>query len=323
MKSVLSIQSHVCHGYVGGKAAVFPLQCQGWEVDNINTVEFSNHTGYGTFNGSPVIARLLDQLFLGLIRNEAFYDAVISGYMPNEFVISKCCEGVKHLKDRNSNLMYLLDPVIGDEGHIYVDRSCLEGYRKVLRERIVDIITPNQFELELLLSCKIASIADLRKTFTILHEEYNIKYVIISSLKEFGENNEDTIYCAASDSERTYLFKIPLIKSYFTGVGDLFSALLLDKIFHNRKSQMRSFSVLPRAVNQVLTIIQKCLHLTYELGLEQYRKEVAIPVSDFTGPVGQINNKFMAFLELKIVEAKNLYSFNGDGEFPSEWIETE
>jgi pyridoxal/pyridoxine/pyridoxamine kinase len=30
---VLSIQSHVAFGYVGGKAAVFPLQCMGYDVD--------------------------------------------------------------------------------------------------------------------------------------------------------------------------------------------------------------------------------------------------------------------------------------------------
>lgn len=30
---ILSVQSHVAFGYVGGKAAVFPLQCLGYEVD--------------------------------------------------------------------------------------------------------------------------------------------------------------------------------------------------------------------------------------------------------------------------------------------------
>lgn len=30
---ILSIQSHVTYGYVGGKAAVFPLQCLGYDVD--------------------------------------------------------------------------------------------------------------------------------------------------------------------------------------------------------------------------------------------------------------------------------------------------
>ena len=35
---VLSIQSHVVSGYVGNRAAVFPLQLLGFEKDFINSV---------------------------------------------------------------------------------------------------------------------------------------------------------------------------------------------------------------------------------------------------------------------------------------------
>jgi pyridoxine kinase len=36
---VLSIQSSVVHGYVGNKAAVFPLQLLGFDVDPVYTVQ--------------------------------------------------------------------------------------------------------------------------------------------------------------------------------------------------------------------------------------------------------------------------------------------
>jgi hypothetical protein len=36
---VLSIQSSVVHGYVGNKAAVFPLQLLGFDVDPIQSVQ--------------------------------------------------------------------------------------------------------------------------------------------------------------------------------------------------------------------------------------------------------------------------------------------
>jgi pyridoxine kinase len=44
-KTVLSVQSHVAHGNVGNRAAAFPLQVLGWDVDIVNTVNFSNHSG--------------------------------------------------------------------------------------------------------------------------------------------------------------------------------------------------------------------------------------------------------------------------------------
>ena len=37
--SVLSVQSHVVHGYVGNKCAVLPLNLLGFEVDPINSVQ--------------------------------------------------------------------------------------------------------------------------------------------------------------------------------------------------------------------------------------------------------------------------------------------
>ena len=38
-KRVLSIQSHVVHGYVGNRCAVFPLQLMGFDVSPL----FSSH----------------------------------------------------------------------------------------------------------------------------------------------------------------------------------------------------------------------------------------------------------------------------------------
>ena len=49
--NILSIRSHVAYGHVGNDAAVFPLQRMGVEVWPIHTVQFSNHTGYGSWKG--------------------------------------------------------------------------------------------------------------------------------------------------------------------------------------------------------------------------------------------------------------------------------
>lgn len=43
---LLSIQSHIVHGYVGNKASTFPLQLLGFDVSIINTVSLSNHPAY-------------------------------------------------------------------------------------------------------------------------------------------------------------------------------------------------------------------------------------------------------------------------------------
>lgn len=42
------------HRYVGNKSAVFPLQTLGIEVDIVNSVQYSNHTGYPSFTGEAI-----------------------------------------------------------------------------------------------------------------------------------------------------------------------------------------------------------------------------------------------------------------------------
>ena len=66
LPSVLSVQSHVVHGYVGNRAAVFPLQLLGFEVDVINSVQFCRHTGYPSFAGQRLSGDDLETLIQGM-----------------------------------------------------------------------------------------------------------------------------------------------------------------------------------------------------------------------------------------------------------------
>ena len=60
--NLLSIQSHVAYGHVGNAAAVFPLQRMGVEVWPVHTVQFSNHTGYGAWQGQVFDAGLIREV---------------------------------------------------------------------------------------------------------------------------------------------------------------------------------------------------------------------------------------------------------------------
>ena len=80
---ILSIQSHVAYGYVGNKAACFPLQSLGYDVCPVNTVQFSNHTGYGKWQGEVFSANHIKQVIQGIkdlgVMNNC--QAVLSGYL--------------------------------------------------------------------------------------------------------------------------------------------------------------------------------------------------------------------------------------------------
>lgn len=83
---ILSIQSSVAYGHVGNSAAVFPLQRLGHEVLPVFTVQFSNHTGYGTWRGPVLAAEDVHQVILGIEERGvlAEIDLVLTGYLGNQ-----------------------------------------------------------------------------------------------------------------------------------------------------------------------------------------------------------------------------------------------
>lgn len=104
---VLSIQSHVVHGYVGNKCAVLPLNRFGFDVDAINSVQFSNHTGYPSFEGSVVTGEDLKALLHGLeINGLHSYSYLLTGYIGSLSLLEAIVDVVKTLRRVNPNLIY-------------------------------------------------------------------------------------------------------------------------------------------------------------------------------------------------------------------------
>lgn len=69
-------------GCVGNRAYVFPQQVLGFDVDFINSVQFSNHTGYPVVKGSVMDGSELEDLCGALQSNGLIdYDYLATGYI--------------------------------------------------------------------------------------------------------------------------------------------------------------------------------------------------------------------------------------------------
>ena len=77
----------------------------------------------------------------------SYYTCVLSGYAKNTGALRVVHETVRRLKKVNADLIYLCDPVLGDNGKLYVAKEAVEFYRDHLVP-CADVITPNQFEAE-------------------------------------------------------------------------------------------------------------------------------------------------------------------------------
>lgn len=79
----------------------------GFEVDAINSVQFSNHTGYKKVKGQILTEKDLSDLVEGLSENDLdYYTHLLTGYIGSVSFLNKISSVVKQLRNRNPNLIY-------------------------------------------------------------------------------------------------------------------------------------------------------------------------------------------------------------------------
>ncbi|KAL0963890.1 hypothetical protein UPYG_G00314950 [Umbra pygmaea] len=240
---VLSIQSHVVRGYVGNKSATFPLQVLGFEVDSINSVQFSNHTGYAQWKGQVLTAEELNVLYDGIkLNNVNHYDYVLTGYTRDTSFLEMVVDIIQELKSLNPKLVYVCDPVMGDQGSMYVPENILPVYRdKVVA--VADILTPNQFEAELLTGRKIITEQDAVEVMDLLHQMGPDTVVLTSTdlISARGDpflvvlGSQKVVRPDGTKSTQKIRMEIPKVDAVFVGTGDLFAAMLLAWTHHHPK----------------------------------------------------------------------------------------
>ncbi|ESO94876.1 hypothetical protein LOTGIDRAFT_144857 [Lottia gigantea] len=268
---VLSIQSSVVYGYVGNKCATFPLQVLGFDVSTINSVQFSNHKGYGYCKGQVLNHSEVSELYDGLKHNNLInFSHVLTGYIGSKCFLEKVSEMIKEIKENNPKLIYVCDPVMGDNGKMYVPQDLLPVYRDMIIP-LADILTPNQFELEVLTEKKIEGLEDALSAIDILHNR-GVPTVVLSS-SNLGTSG--TLLCVASSvkskfyyfcdgKKEIYKIEFPLLPAFFSGTGDLFAASLLA---WSQKDQNLKLA-LEKTVSTVQAVIKRTLNYAKSLSAE-------------------------------------------------------
>ncbi|GFR41156.1 hypothetical protein Agub_g1820 [Astrephomene gubernaculifera] len=239
---VLSIQSHVVHGYVGNKCAVFPLQLLGLEVDPIYSVQFSNHTGYPSFKGAVFDGEQLRALTAGLETNQLLtHTHLLTGYIGSLSLLQAIADLCAALKRHSPNLTYVCDPVLGDEGRLYVARELVDAYASTIVP-LASVLVPNQFEAEQLTGgTPITSLRAALAACEQLHAR-GPHTVVITSMTLPGDPGGITLVASTRLPQAAggrlggaarMCMRIDRIQAYFTGTGDLFAALLLAWMHHH------------------------------------------------------------------------------------------
>jgi pyridoxine kinase len=229
--NILSIQSWVSYGHVGNASAVFPLQRLGAEVWSINTVQFSNHTGYGDWTGQVYSGQSVRDLVDGIAARDALRrcDAVLSGYMGDPAIGEAILHAVQRVRQENPAAVYCCDPVIGDvEEGVYV-RPGIEAFLRDQALPQADIATPNRFELEKLTGQTCRGLDDAKRAVAMLIETLRpggLRCVLLTSL-DGDETPPDHIDMLVAEGGRFHLLRTPRLPVAVNGAGDAIAALFL------------------------------------------------------------------------------------------------
>ncbi len=113
-----------------------------------------NHTGYRHWTGTKATAQEISDLYQGLKDNYLDdFDMMLSGYIPGAEGVLAVGNIAKELREKNASqpgkFFWVLDPVMGDNGHIYVAEDVVPAYKSILP--YADLVIPNQFEAEYVL----------------------------------------------------------------------------------------------------------------------------------------------------------------------------
>ncbi|RMZ86918.1 hypothetical protein DV736_g5856, partial [Chaetothyriales sp. CBS 134916] len=233
----------VTYGYVGNTMATFVMQVLGCEVAGINTVNFSNHTGYRRFTGTRTTPAEITSLYIGL--KSAFltdFDVLLSGYIPSAGAVDAVAAISRDLRgratQRHGGFFWVLDPVMGDQGRLYVDKDIVGRYIACVRDGAVDLVLPNAFEAELLTGRPVGSVRTLADVVGVLGDlhDMGVPHVVVTS------GGKAFMVVAGSSRKtdgtgRVWKVEVPVLDCFFSGTGDMFAALMVGRLREAAEAQ--------------------------------------------------------------------------------------
>jgi pyridoxine kinase len=146
------------------------LQRLGFDVITLNTVQFSNHTGYGAWTGEIFTKDHLLSLLDGLEQRGVLQrcTALLTGYLGSPDTAFVVMEAYRRISSYNDDRLYVCDPVMGDVGRgLFVHQEIPRLFKENIAP-VAQCLTPNLFELEVLTQRKIDTYDHLKRALLSL-----------------------------------------------------------------------------------------------------------------------------------------------------------
>lgn len=160
---------------------------------------------------------------------------------------------IEKLKAQNPDLLYLCDPVIGEEKGLYVQEAIAQGIKDQLLP-LADIITPNRFEFDWLTGQQsdtndvlVKGSEQILAPVTLITSAFALMRQSIANLLILRQNQEQGLKTEA------ILCEHPSIPMPPSGTGDMFAALFLAQ----KLAGMADEQALKRASSAIFEVVAR------------------------------------------------------------------
>jgi pyridoxine kinase len=254
-RQVLSISSQVAYGPVGNSASVPALQAAGFTVAQIPTIILSNHPGLGKPSGVKLPPTELEAILKSLEALGALDTCVgvMTGYFASADQIKVAASFIHRMKVKNPSLYVLVDPVLGDDGSLYVSSEVATAIRDELLP-LASCVTPNCFELGWLSGKAVSNKAEV----LIAAATLPCKEIVATSVPRDVDNLTTLAIVGSEYSETSTTIK----PSVPHGTGDFLAGLYFAARlngFESREALKLSSGILDSAISRSLG--QPCLDI--------------------------------------------------------------
>lgn len=223
-KPVIVMSSHVVRGSVGNRAAAFALETRGHPVWTVPTIILPYHPGHGVATRIVPDHNQFEDLLGDLAKSKWIGEVggILTGYMANAAQAENTGRFVSTLKAQNPDIIHLCDPVMGDDGGLYVREETANAIRDHLAHD-ADILTPNCFELEWLSEETVSDAHSARKAAAKLAPAT----VLVTSVPAMMRGNIANLLVYGGEA---ILAEHRQVQNPPKGPGDLLAALFLSRL---------------------------------------------------------------------------------------------
>jgi len=254
-KIILVISSHVIRGAVGSRVNIFTFESFGYPVWSMLTVSMTWHPGQGEAHRLIVpeqdFTLWAEDILKASWRHEI--DAVLTGYFAAPEQVGIAADLIAVLKKEKPELVFLCDPVMGDEGGLYVDELIAEAIRDRLLP-LASIVKPNRNELEWICGQKFFANQDIIKAA----RSFSPVTMLVSSAFPLLEGSTGNLLVT---EKAAWLAEHRRFTDPVSGLGDLTGSLFLAHRLDGLSWE--------KALQQATASVYEFLHYTLGIGADE------------------------------------------------------